>query len=62
MALLSSLCAFTHLIGGFTNRSLRALIAEHIPGYSARQMTYDLGGACAARVSSLASPAANATS
>ena len=42
MALLSSLCAFTHLIGGFTNRSLRALIAEHIPGYSARQMTYDL--------------------
>jgi hypothetical protein len=42
MALLSNLCAFSHLIGGFTNRSLRALIAGHIPGYSARQMTYDL--------------------
>jgi hypothetical protein len=42
MALLASLCAFSHLIDGFTNRSLRTLIAGLIPGYSARQMTYDL--------------------
>ena len=31
-----------HLIVGLTNRSLRALIAGLIPGYTARQMTYDL--------------------
>jgi hypothetical protein len=42
MALLACLCAFTHLIDGFTNRTLRALIADLIPGYTARQMTYDL--------------------
>jgi hypothetical protein len=42
MALLACLCAFTHLIDGFTNRSLRTLIAGLLPGYSARQMTYDL--------------------
>src|SRR5207245_5694250 len=42
MALLSCLCAFTHLIDGFTNRTLRVLIAGLIPGYNARQMTYDL--------------------
>jgi hypothetical protein len=42
MALLSCLCAFTHLIDGFTNRTLRALIAGLLPDYSARQMTYDL--------------------
>jgi hypothetical protein len=42
MALLACLCAFTHLIDGFTNRTLRALIAGLIPGYNARQMTYDL--------------------
>ncbi|HEY2596751.1 MAG TPA: hypothetical protein VGK33_22885, partial [Chloroflexota bacterium] len=42
MALLSCLCAYAHLINGFTNRALRALIAELLPGYSARQMTYDL--------------------
>jgi hypothetical protein len=42
MALLSCLCAFTNLIDGFTNRTLRALIAGLIPDYNARQMTYDL--------------------
>jgi hypothetical protein len=42
MALLASLCCFTHLFDGFTSRSLRPLIATLIPGYSARQMTYDL--------------------
>ena len=42
MALLAALCSFQHLFDGFTNRSLRTLIAELIPGYSARQMTYDL--------------------
>jgi hypothetical protein len=42
MALMSCLCAFTHLIDGLTNRGLRALVAGLIPGYSSRQMTYDL--------------------
>jgi hypothetical protein len=42
MALLASLCAFTHLFEGLTNRSLRALVAGLLPGYTARQMTYDL--------------------
>jgi hypothetical protein len=42
MALLASLCSFGHLFEGLTNRSLRALVAELIPGYSARQMSYDL--------------------
>ena len=42
MALLACLCSFQHLFAGLTNRSLRALIAGLIPGYSARQMTYDL--------------------
>jgi hypothetical protein len=42
MAVLASLCAFAHLFAGLTNRSLRALVAGFIPGYSARQMTYDL--------------------
>jgi hypothetical protein len=28
---------------GLTNRSLRALVADVIPGYTTRQMTYDLG-------------------
>jgi Mn-dependent DtxR family transcriptional regulator len=42
MALLSCLCAYTHLFAGLTNRSLRELVAGLIPGYSARQMTYDL--------------------
>jgi hypothetical protein len=42
MALLACLCAFQHLIDGFTNRSLRTLIAALIPDYTARRMTYDL--------------------
>jgi hypothetical protein len=41
-ALLSSLCSFSHLLEGVTNRSLRALVATRLPGYSSRQMTYDL--------------------
>jgi hypothetical protein len=36
MALLSALCAYAHLLEGFTNRSLRALVAGLLPGYSAR--------------------------
>jgi hypothetical protein len=42
MALLACLCSYQHLLAGLTNRSLRELIAGLIPGYSARQMTYDL--------------------
>jgi hypothetical protein len=41
-ALLASLCSFSHLLEGVSNRSLRALVAGYLPGYSARQMTYDL--------------------
>ena len=42
MVLLACLCSFQHLFAGLTNRSLRKLIAGLIPGYTARQMTYDL--------------------
>lgn len=42
MALLACLCHHGHLFNGLTNRSLRELIAELIPGYSTRQATYDL--------------------
>ena len=42
MVLLACLCSFQHLFVGLTNRSLRELIAGLIPGYTARQMTYDL--------------------
>ena len=42
MALLACLCAWQHLFAGLTNRSLRELVAGLIPGYSARQATYDL--------------------
>jgi hypothetical protein len=42
MALLACLCSFKHLFQGLTNRTLRPLIAELIPGYSTGQMTYDL--------------------
>jgi hypothetical protein len=42
MALLSCLCSFRHLFAGLTNASLRELVAGLIPGYGARQMTYDL--------------------
>jgi hypothetical protein len=41
-ALLVALCAFSHLFEGVTNRSLRPLVAGLLPGYSSRQMTYDL--------------------
>jgi len=42
MALLACLCHHGHLFNGLTNASLRELIAELIPGYTARQATYDL--------------------
>jgi len=42
MALLARLCHYGHLFHGLTNRSLRALIADTVPGYTARQATYDL--------------------
>jgi hypothetical protein len=42
MALLACLCCSQHLFAGLTNRTLRELIAGLIPGYNARQMTYDL--------------------
>jgi hypothetical protein len=42
MALLACLSCYQHLFAGLTNRSLRPLIAQLLPGYSARQMTYDL--------------------
>lgn len=42
MALLACLCHWGHLFAGLTNRSLRELIAEQVPGYNARQATYDL--------------------
>jgi hypothetical protein len=41
-ALLSSLCAFSHLLEGVSNHSLRTLVAGYLPGYTPRQMTYDL--------------------
>ncbi|MCA1700874.1 MAG: hypothetical protein LC790_19005, partial [Actinobacteria bacterium] len=42
MALLACLSCWAHLFEGFTNRGLRELVADLIPGYDARQMTYDL--------------------
>jgi hypothetical protein len=42
MVLLACLSSFQHLFTGLTNRSLRELIAGLIPGYTPRQMTYDL--------------------
>ena len=43
MALAGSLCLTLHAVAGFTNRSLRALVAGLLgQPYSARQMTYDL--------------------
>lgn len=41
-ALLTGLCAFSHLLEGITNKSLRRLVAGFLPGYSSRQMAYDL--------------------
>jgi hypothetical protein len=61
MALLSCLCAFRHLFAGITNASLRELVAGLIPGYSARQMTYDRA-AYDAKASSAGSPKPSATS
>lgn len=42
MALMACLATFGHLFEGLTNRSLRALVAGLVPGYSSRQATYDL--------------------
>lgn len=43
MALAGSLCLALHAVSGFTNRSLRALVAGLLGSpYGARQMTYDL--------------------
>lgn len=41
-ALLASLCCFCHLFEGITSRSLRPRVAGFLPGYTARQMSYDL--------------------
>jgi hypothetical protein len=41
-ALLSSLCAFSHLLERVSNQSLRTLVAGYLPGYTPRQMTHDL--------------------
>jgi hypothetical protein len=41
-ALLTALCAFPHLLDGVSNKSLRPLVAARLPGYTPRQMTYDL--------------------
>ena len=44
MALVGALCFIVHAVNGFTNGSLRALVAELLGSpYSATQMTYDLG-------------------
>ena len=41
--LAGALCVATHTVAGFTNRSLRALVAGLLGGsYGAAQMTYDL--------------------
>lgn len=45
-ALLAALCALSHLIEGVTNTRLRVLVAGFLPGYSPRQMTYDLRRLC----------------
>lgn len=43
VALFAGLASFTHIVSGFTNQSLRELVATHLgKPYSARQMTYDL--------------------
>src|SRR5262249_27337337 len=41
-ALLPALCSFQPPLAGLTNRSLRDLVAGFLPGYTSRQMTYDL--------------------
>jgi len=43
MALVGALCVSLHAVNGFTNRSLRALVAGLLGDpYSRAQMTYDL--------------------
>lgn len=42
MALFACLCSYQHLFQGLTNRTLRPMVAEVIPGYTTGQMTYDL--------------------
>ena len=43
MALAGALCYVLHALTGFTNKSLRELVAEHLGrDYSQRQMSYDL--------------------
>ena len=43
MALAGALCLLVHAVAGFTNHTLRGLVAELLgAGYSAGQMTYDL--------------------
>ena len=43
MALTGALCASIHVVAGFTNHSLRGLVAGLLDrDYSANQMTYDL--------------------
>ena len=43
MALLGSIAAFAHVIGGLTNKSLRTQMSAHWrPDYSSAQATYDL--------------------
>lgn len=40
------LAAFGHLLEGVTNRGLRSRVASLLPGYTPRQMTYDLRRLC----------------
>ena len=43
MALTGALCVFVHAVAGFTNASLRGLVAGLLGrDYTANQMTYDL--------------------
>jgi hypothetical protein len=43
MALAGALCAWVHVVAGFTNKSLRSLVAGLLgTDYTASQMTYDL--------------------
>jgi hypothetical protein len=43
MALAGALCAMVHAVSGFTNKSLRSLVAGLLGGdYTSAQMTYDL--------------------
>ena len=62
MALAGALCCVLHALTGFTNKSLRSLVAEHLGHhYSQGQMSYDHPAACACTGSSNAYPAATPT-